>query len=400
MESVHPLVQSDLLKESSSEELRGIEASGDSSGGRLATRAALATTAESKSRLGNIQSLRGLTICLIVMTHTTIAPFHSHTLNHYIKDTLNNTTCIFTFIAGYLFQYLHKRYQFGDYFRKKYTNVLLPYIVTCAYSVYVSAQYHRDAYAWLDNHSFIYRVAWLYLHPAAQVNYPLWFMGMIVLLYLSAPVFSAIVRHPRWYLVIVPLVCLSALIHRSALDENYSLIHMWVYFIPIYMSGMWFSQQGEQKLTALLRDSPYLAIGLCFMALISLPMLTSIWHTGNYAEPGYFTFRTGVVDWNLIDKLVLAMFLVVALRHFPAIVGRTLDPLGNTSFAIYFVHYYWIRALANLRPFSTVLGTDGHHYTDPVHCLLLTATVIAASHGTAVLVKFLAPNHHRMLIGY
>jgi peptidoglycan/LPS O-acetylase OafA/YrhL len=391
MESAYPLVEGGPAKERTSEELPGVAPSGDS---------ASRTTAGSKSRLSNIQSLRGFTICLIVMGHTAIAPFHSLTLNHYIKDTLNNTTCIFTFIAGYLFQYLHKRYQFGDYLRKKGTNVILPYVVTAAYSVYLSAANHRGAFAWLDNHSFMYRVAWLYLHPAAQVNYTLWFIGMIVMLYLTAPAFSAVIRHPRWYLVIVPLLCLSALIHRSTLSETFSLVHMWLYFIPIYMLGMWFSQQGEAKAIALLRDSPYLASALCLVALIALPILTPLSHNGNYTETGYFIFRTGVVDWNLFDKLALAMLLIVGFRHLPAVVHRFLDPLGDTSFSIYFVHYYLISMLANLRPFATVQGTDGRHYTDPLHCILFTVTVIAASYLMAVLVKYLVPKHHRMLIGY
>jgi peptidoglycan/LPS O-acetylase OafA/YrhL len=358
--------------------------------------------ARNKKLLTNIHSFRALAIFLIVAGHT-FFPLSNATATRVIVDTLDDSSIFFVFVAGYLFRHLHGDYHFFGYLRKKFTNVILPYLFVATPGVILAVGRRHDLlrYPQLAGHHLPFRMAWFYIHSGAQINSALWYIPMITLMYLAAPALSAVIRNPRWYGVIIPLTALSMLIHRMPVSEKTDIVHLWLYFLPAYMLGMWFSQFGEELLGGLDRRLGLLLI-LIVACVAAMPILIT-GHVGNYTESGYFTFESGIIDWTFLQKAVLAMLLVVAFRRLPKAAHRVLAPLGDASFAIYFVHMYWLALLLRLFPLQGMSGPaanwqDAHG--DLLQWISFTVATMALSYATAATVKKLAPRWHRSLIGY
>ena len=105
------------------------------------------------------------------------------------------------------------------------------------------------------------------------MNFALWFIPMITIFYVAAPLFSAMIRHPVSYWILPPLVVLSALIHRVP-NPGLAIVHMALYLLPAYIAGMWCSQLGA----ALSIRHALSAIGL-WIALVgglALPSIVAI----------------------------------------------------------------------------------------------------------------------------
>ena len=83
-------------------------------------------------RLQEIHRLRGVAILMIVAAHCyQFFGWTSHPFGEAIfKDVFDNSSVIFIFIAGFLFQYLEeRRFSATNYFLRKAKTVFLPYII-------------------------------------------------------------------------------------------------------------------------------------------------------------------------------------------------------------------------------------------------------------------------------
>ena len=200
-------------------------------------------------RLSHIHSFRAIAILLIVAGHSLDEfSWQAHQgQEELIADVVDNGTVLFVFIAGYLFEYLLPRYRYGEYLTKKFTNVILPYLIISA-----PAMLHRflledpaRLYPQIQGMPVWYQVLWYYVKGGAHMNFPLWFIPMITVYYLLAPVFQQISRHPRSFYLLVLLVPLSVAIHRQE-SPNLNLLHSTVYFLSAYVSGMWACRYNKQ----------------------------------------------------------------------------------------------------------------------------------------------------------
>jgi hypothetical protein len=344
------------------------------------------------SFLDNIHSLRALVIFLIVSGHTLgHFPWQQDNPLPWLLDILENASVMFVFIAGFLFQYLSKRYHYREYLQKKISHVILPYLfISIPAVIEATIDQHAIAlYPELAGHAWAYQVMWFYLEGGAHINFALWFIPMIALFYLAAPVFMQFIKKPQLYWIILPLVVLSLLIKRAAYP-NLDIVHLAIYMLPAYLLGMWHSQFGDRVLRSL--ENRWL-LNVVLIVLCWLMPLVMDAHSGNYEEPGYFTFQAGWIDWLFVQKLLLAVLLTVAFKHLPAKIHRGLAPLAHSSFAIFFVHVYWLFILEHLLARYPLKATL-------VSWLVIALSVLALSHLLAVAVKKCLPRHSRYLIGY
>ena len=88
-------------------------------------------------------------------------------------------------------------------------------------------------------------VALAYL-TGRQMPIPLWFIPMIAVYYVVAPVFVWVDRRPKWYAAIAPLLVLASFSHRP--QHQTELSQSLVYFLPVYLSGMAASHYREAVL--------------------------------------------------------------------------------------------------------------------------------------------------------
>ena len=164
---------------------------------------------------------------------------------HLSYSIFQNGTVLFLFIAGLLFQHLSGRFRYSKYITGKLRNVILPYIIISIPVIVYEYLGHAGIFApdyprRFDNP--ILHVAWSYL-SAAQLPIPFWFIPVIFILQVLAPVLLAVDRRPRLYWIILPLTVSAMFCHRPA-DVTH-IWHAFAYFAPAYIAGMWCSRYRE-----------------------------------------------------------------------------------------------------------------------------------------------------------
>lgn len=340
-----------------------------------------------------VHNFRAVAIVIIVAGHAAFAltwsagsPGHA-----FLLDLLDNGTVLFVFVAGFLFHHLAGRYDYRDYLTKKAGYVLLPYVVVSIPAIAITLTYTdlTARFPQLAGTSEGYRAVWLLLKGGATINYPLWFIPMITVFYLAAPVFIQFVRRPRLYWVLVVLIPLSMLAHRS---DELDTLTIAVYFLPAYLAGMWASHHRAALEPVL--DRWWVPLCVAFGTSV-VAMFLLLDHHGNYYGAHPFSQEHGPVDWMFAQKLLLCFALLAVLRRLDGVIGERLRFLGDTSFTLFFVHGYALFAFQQV--WGVVAG--GPPPGDVVLTLALTVAVVLATLGGTTVAKRVLGRRSRYLIG-
>jgi hypothetical protein len=279
--------------------------------------------------LDDIHRLRGLAILLIVATHC--VSFFSWT-NHpfardLAKDLSDNSTVLFMFIAGNVFHHTIGGFRYGDFLKRKFLNVGVPYVLAASPGIlYVLLRASEAAFfrLGLAGAGVATKIGFFLLYGGEQINYALWFIPVMSLYYLAAPGFVGIIRKPWLYSVLALLLPLSVLMHRPLYTQGHNLV-LALYFLSAYLCGMLCSQYRTQVTAWLDRFGGNL-IAATVMA-ITLHLAVSL-HHGKYTADQPFSFqqKAGWVDWLFLQKLLLTHArlrnLLPELLHSQAVSGR------------------------------------------------------------------------------
>jgi membrane-bound acyltransferase YfiQ involved in biofilm formation len=185
-------------------------------------------------------------------------------------------------------------------------------------------------------------------------------------------------------MVIGALLTLACVVHRPMFNLN--PLHAFVYFLPVYLLGIWASIHKEWLLPWLEKHVLYLlAGGLLFSALQTgfSPVV------GNYHK---YLFQTAPLDLNLPGKICFIGVIMVGLRRLEHRNIPLLNAIADYSFPIYFLHSMVLDLIdrRSLWPFSDNFP----------QVLLLTVFLMGASVALAALIKFLFGKTSRYIIGY
>ena len=171
-----------------------------------------------KQFLNYIHNFRGVAIIFVVAGHLLLKWPADSPVYLFFRTFWENGTVLFVFIAGYLFQHLSKKFTYKAYLQKKAENVLLPYLIVSipilAYRLVtndipeLTLQLHPDFRYW----AFVNKLAY-YLFRGAHLQ-QLWFVPMIILFYIAAPVLIYIDRNPRLYYLLIFFIAVSLLVER------------------------------------------------------------------------------------------------------------------------------------------------------------------------------------------
>lgn len=340
-----------------------------------------------------VHGFRAVAIVVIVAGHAVFTlrwPADSPTAA-LLLDLLDGGTVLFVFVAGFLFHHLAARYDYRDYLTKKAGYVLLPYLVVSIPAVAITLLFTDlpARFPELAGTPTAYQAGWLLVKGGATFNYPLWFIPMITLFYLAAPVFMLFLRRPRLYAVLVVLIPLSMLAHRS---DELDTLTIALYFLPAYLAGMWASQYRERLEVVL--DRYWAALAGAYLGAVAV-MFTLAGHHGNYYGAHPFSQEHGPIDWMFPQKLLLCLALLALTRRFDAVLGDRLRFLGDSSFTIFFVHGYALVGFATLWNRTTGEPPPG----SAALALTLAAGVVLATLAGTALVKRTVGRPSRYLIG-
>jgi len=283
-----------------------------------------ATPAPKKEFLRYIHYFRGLAILFVIAGHLLMTwPEGSYT-HTFMRVLWENGTVLFVFIAGYLFQHLSRKFEYKSYLVKKVQNVIVPYlIVSLPIIVYrlmtndvppVVLEAHPDFLSWKAWE----KIGWFLLHGGHLQ--PLWFVPMISLFYLSAPLWIYIDRHPKFYYLLIVFCAVSFLVVREPFID---IPRMFVHFISVYVFGMFLSRYKNE----------YLEFAKKYYVWISL--LTILAFTANLVWYGSYNNPL-----SYLHKMLFCCSFMYWLWRLDRYVPTFFALMADLSFGLFFIHYY------------------------------------------------------------
>lgn len=340
--------------------------------------------------LADVHSFRAFAILAVVATHVTdyLEWGESSKLGKNLTLSIfQNGSVLFVFIAGLLFQYLSAGFDYRRYMSNKIRYVFVPYLFASLPTL--THQYVRKVgiFAPSIHHGSGLRTIAVALLRAGHLPRPFWFIPMIGLFYLAAPVFLWLDKRWRAYLLVLPASLLVAgVVHRPfPLSQP---IHAFVYFFPAYIAGM-AAGRFHSTLVVWLK-LPWLRWGLSgltvTMVLVEVFVLGrggALWSTSWFETPTTF-------DMNHLLKLVYTLAALSWLGAAPETVHRRLYRLAELSFGVFFVHEYVLFGLdRSLGPLSGTIGL----------VVLGALTTTSISLAVVLLVKRVSGTWSRYLVG-
>jgi surface polysaccharide O-acyltransferase-like enzyme len=203
----------------------------------------------------------------------------------------------------------------------------------------------------------------------------LWFVPMIALFYLAAPLFIYIDRHPKWYGLLLVFAVVSLLVEREPFSD---IPRMFVHFISVYLFGMFMSRYKKQYLDL---AKKYWVLTTALTILVFA--LNLVWYD-RYNNP-----------FNYLQKMLLCCFFIYWAWKLDKYIPALLSVMADLSFGIFFIHYYLILVIKAL--YNKLSGHD-----IPGNILYWTIDLLLVLAGSILvirLIKRIFPRQSRYLIG-
>ena len=357
--------------------------------------------------LNSINYFRGIAIIIIVMTHSYgVAHWNVYTAPNLFEKLFYsfnlNGSVFFVFISGYLYNHIfYPNFEYKKFLVKKAKFVLLPYLI-CSTLPIIYTVFDRQN-EWLFNFVFVNggkgflpdgmleqplkAIGWFLITGRAVYAY--WFIPMIAIVFLISPLINSLIKSGHLLKVIIFLLPISMIVHRPILNIN--PLHSLVYFLPVYLLGIYSSINRKKILVALESTQSKIALMLVSISLILIQVLVlNSW--GNFNK---VFFSITIPDINIIQKILLCFLFISLLDNLEETNINTLKKTAQTSFAIYFIHPFLIRPLTRL---PNVLGFDfqGNLFT----LIIATAVMVGLSIAIAQLIKLIFKKNSRYIIGW
>ncbi len=344
-----------------------------------------------REMLNYINVFRGLAILLIVAGHTMQFGNKGTWINNIAFEVFTGGTALFIFISGFLFQHLSDKFEYKTYLKKKWTNVILPYIITAIPGIILCFTL-----------PVVYGNPFEGLNPLVQIgvflttgrvhNVPTWFIPMIVIFFLFADVFIILEKKKVLYKFLPLLLLVTFLVPRIDIEPSYLtgmsyfakymaylkyILNGFVHFSSLYVLGMYFSADKSK-------------INLCYKYrwLLIIAMIVA------FAADIFLNHNFQICN-NTISKIFLTLIVLGYLKYYDkpikncASFNNAIDFIAKYSFSIFFVHWYLIFAFNQLLKIPKVIPVN--NMLGLIYALAVVSiryvTVVAVSLGVLYLLK-------------
>lgn len=333
-----------------------------------------------KSRIDEIDVLKGISIIAVLIIHTTgiaVSDLDKSSLSYIILAVLNRFSQFavpaFIFASSMLLMY---NYSDGDdwklFYNKRFKNVLLPYIVwTMIYGIYLYVVYNEPLKSILTVENLFF----------GGMFYHLYFIVIIVQLYLLFPILLYIYRFisQNIHTVVLSIVLfqiVDVLVYRyfiSKFFQNSSLL--FITYISFIIAGMYIGENirewGKYYHKKLLN---------LFFAVIVFGYL--------FVDISLKAFANKQIDSNLYNIYYYAFTLLASLFFFALstkilnyhALSGLLASTGKLSFGIYLSHPLFLDVLNHF------LNT-GNQYLYDIYILFIFIMIYAISYFFAKFLK-------------
>jgi peptidoglycan/LPS O-acetylase OafA/YrhL len=332
-----------------------------------------------------INVFRGIAIIGIVAIHCRISlDWGDNDMQNTVMSALfDNSTILFIFIAGFLFQHLRSRYQFGEYLRRKARFIILPYILVSIPPILDKLIFQTESLPYSPIISIFYFLA------TGQHFGPFYFIPMITLYYLISPILIWIDKPWFYKFMLPPLFLIGLFTFRFGYHSN--IFMSFIHFLPIYLFGMGYSHYQDRINN--------LGLKLWIPAIVLYLLLFSLEITGSIQVPRLNTpadkLELPLFQFNLV-KLKVSILCAVFTTGLFLIRNRQfklLSLIGDYSFGIFFLHLYFIIIAKEVIKFF-----PGFHL-NTFSFLLYIAIVTGLSMAAVWLSRLVFGKRSRLLIG-
>lgn len=311
--------------------------------------------------LNYINVFRGLAILLIVAGHTMQLGNPGTILNTTAFEVLTGGTVLFIFISGFLFQHLSAKYEYKNYLKKKWTNVILPYIITAIPGIilcFTMPMEYGNPFEGLNPFAQI----GVFLTTGRVHNVPTWYIPMIVIFFLLADIFIVLERKKILYKFLPVLLLITLFVPRMAIEPEFLtgmsyfekyieyikyILNGFIHFASFYVLGMYFSANKEK-------------INLCYKyrwCLIWAMIIVSMVDI-------FLNYKYSITNGS-ISKMFLTLIVLGYLKHYDNQIqervrlNNTLDFIAKYSFSLFFIHWYVFFLFNEIFKTAKVLPVNG-----------------------------------------
>jgi surface polysaccharide O-acyltransferase-like enzyme len=259
---------------------------------------------------------------------------------NFFVTLFDNGTVLFVFIAGFLFQHLnHDHFNIRRYWFQKSKFVLLPYVIISIPIILFRLKFGVGELP-LPNHfdtnPILYKIFFYLLTGLHMV--PFWFMPMIFLIYLSTPVLHAL-DNRKFYTYFFPLIFIAGMFtYRATNNANPFLSYL--HFIPIYITGMWASFYKEKVLAHI--NKLLFPLLLIYLTISTLELTEVITLDKKLSFEEVADNQLLIFNIYVFKAVVLCFILLMVFYKLRDKNINLLVLLGDYSFGIYFLHFYFI----------------------------------------------------------
>jgi peptidoglycan/LPS O-acetylase OafA/YrhL len=328
--------------------------------------------------LNYLNNFRGFAMLFIVAYHIfpAVRWIENSASEKIIYLIFSNCSILFMFISGFLFQYLLRKYSYVKYLKKKFQFVILPYIFMSIPAILLIFFGPKFGIEWNSHHTdkpVFLRIITFYLTGSHLSQF--WFIPMIIFYYLTAPLFKLIDTHPKFYLTLPLFITLSIIIGRPAGNDN--PLHSFLFYLPVYLTGMVSSHYLEKTLQLLEKYFYFLLTILLGLSVIL-----------------FFNDIRGV---SLVQKILLCLIVLHVFKKLDnnRILNK-LDIVATYSFGIYFIHMYVIIVILKVMKSSDL---DIFRSMGILSFILLTVITTIISVLLLKFIKFFNKKNSRIVIG-
>lgn len=307
------------------------------------------------AKLNYIHIFRAIAIIIIVAGHCIYSK--QEILNQFFSTFLKGGTALFVFIAGFLFQYLSDTFTYPTYLKKKFFNVVLPYILTSIIGItWILLSSNGNPFASVNK---AVQVGML-LTTGFVHNLPTWYIPMTCVLFLCAPILLKLEKtlvfrkYSLLFLMLPVLICLTCFVPRfeRIFFANEKIMTAWqiyggylkkilfdtVLMFPVYIFGMFFASNKEKYINFI-----YKKRGLLWIVFI-------IGVCGHFFLD-YYKFLPSRL---LFNNVILILLILAYLWHYDEkikahpYINKALGTVADYSFAIFFFHFYFVKGVSKI----------------------------------------------------
>ncbi len=327
--------------------------------------------------LGYVHVFRALAIYLIIAGHTIDAfvwPEGSE-LARWLRIIISNSSVLFVFIAGYLFQHLLVKYNSKKYFLAKLKYVITPYLLISIPAIYAFVFVLKRQAVWpgfYENPEWL-QVCLFYatgLHLA-----PLWFIPMIAIFFLLSPILAKADKSGFIYLCLPVVLAVSCVIDRGNPLENF------FHFFSAYLLGM-ASSKYKSSINPTISKKKSICGLLCFAA-------------GLAASEFYLTTST-MSFYNYLQKICLSLaYLGLLIRFNERLRSQLICTIAEVSFGVFFIHSYVLTGSKMI--YKEMVGHLPQG--DILSFIALSASLLIICVGMIVVIKKALGDKSRLIVG-